>query len=199
MHFYHLIHLGDLGISVALASAISIWLLVARAYSSACRWCVTYGSVMGTVAISKIGYVGWGLQISALEFKALSGHAAAAATTLPIAFYLAAECLGKRRQALALLAGWLISIGIVLALVRYCEHTPSEAMGGWCLGLMASRCMWINLRRTLIRSSWPAAAGALAMAMAAAGCMHAIPVNRWMIEIALSLSGAQRPHPWNQC
>lgn len=195
----HLIFLGDLRMTAALAGGVTVWLLAARSYRPACRWCVGYGAAMGAVAASKIMYLGWGLQIPALHFKAASGHAAGTASVLPIVMYLVARKFGRNSANSALAGGWIISIAVALALVAHGEHTSSEALAGWCLGIMASAGTWRHLRHTMIQPSRSGTIAALTSIAVIAICLHSVPVGRWMSKTALALSGEQRTHAWNDC
>ncbi len=195
----YLIHLGDLRFTAALAGAVTVWLLAARSCRPACWWCVEYGAAMSAVTISKILYLGWGLQISALHFKAASGHAAGTAAVLPVVFYLLAIPFGRNNANFALAAGWIVSIAVALALVMQGEHTPSEAFAGWCLGVMASAATWLKLRQTEIAPSRSGMGAAFVLMALIATCLHTVPVGRWMNKTALVLSGEQRTHAWNDC
>jgi hypothetical protein len=195
----HLIHLGDLRLTAALAGAVTVWLLAARTFRPAFWWCVGYGSAVSAVAASKIMYLGWGLQIPALHFKAASGHAAGTAAVIPIVLYLLAMPLGRNNACFALAAGWLISIAVAFGLVAHGEHTLSEALAGWCLGMMASAGTWLNLRNKTILPSRRRMGAALALMAVIATSLQTVPVGRWMNKTALALSGEQRTHAWNDC
>ena len=199
MNASYLIHLGDLRLTAALAGAVTVWLLAARCYRSACWWSVSYGGAVGAVAASKILYLGWGVQITAFHFKAASGHAAGTASVLPILFYLLALPLGRHSANGGLVAGWMISVAVALTLVAHGEHTLSEALAGCCLGMMASLLTWLNLPHTIIQPSRRGMAASLALMAVIAICLDAVPVGRWMNKTALALSGEQRIHAWDGC
>lgn len=199
MDSLQLIHLGDLRLTAALAGGVTVWLLSARCYRQACRWCVGYGAVVGTVAVSKIIYLAWGLQFHSLHFKAASGHAAGTAAVFPIVLYLLTMLLGRSNANFALAGGWIISATIAIALVAHREHTASEAFAGWCLGSMASATTWLNLRHTMISPSRRGIGAAIALMAVIATCLQTVPVGQWMNKTALALSGEQRTHAWNDC
>jgi len=199
MDLARLIYLGDLRLTVTLAAAVMIWLLAARHYRSACYWCLTIACVYGTIALSKIIYLGWGLHSTILDFKAASGHAAGAAAVLPVALYLAAASSDRRKQNIAFLVGWIVSVAVAISLVRQGEHTTSEAFAGWCLGASASAAAWMSMRHKLILPSRAIVAAAITMTAVVFLFIQAVPVNWWMIKTALVLSGSQRVHSWNDC
>jgi hypothetical protein len=199
MDAYHLIHLGDLRLTAALAGAVTVWLLAAKCYRPAFWWCIGYGIAVGTVAASKIIYLGWGLHIPALHFKAASGHAAGTASVLPIVLYLLSMPLGRRNASYAMIAGWSLSVAVAFALVAHGEHTPSEALAGWSLGVMASAVAWLNLHHAKIVPSRKGIGAALVLMAVIVTCLQTVPVGRWMHKTALALSGEQRTHSWNEC
>lgn len=194
----NLVHLGDLRLTIALAGAVLAWLMAAHAYRLGCWWGIAFGGVIGAVSISKVLYMGWGIENSAVAFKAISGHAAGSAAVFPILLYLLATGWGHTTQNWAAMGGGLLSAGIAVALVQNNEHAASEAMGGWCIGVMASGTTWKKLRQTAIRPSSCEFGAALAFttAVAIATCMHFVPVGWLLIKVARALSGAQRLHAW---
>jgi len=199
MYQSYLISLGDLRLTAALAGAVVVWLVAARAYRAACWWCVAYGGALGAVAASKILYLGWGLQIAAVQFKAASGHAAGTAAVLPIVLYLLAMPIVRSKANFALAAGWMISAAVAFALVAHDEHSSSEALAGWCLGMLASAVSWSRMRRKLILPSRGGVGAALAMMTVIASGMQVVPVGPLMSKTALALSGEHRTHAWNDC
>lgn len=199
MHAPVLIILGDLRVTVAVAGAIFGWLVAGHCPRTALRWAVAFGTAMATVGANKILYLGWGIELIGLDFKAASGHAAGATAVLPIALYLLAQPLGRRVQAIALSAGWLSGLAVAMTLIAQGEHTTAEALVGWGIGFLASALTWRVARHTPVQ---PASGGTIAVAgltFLLAACMHSVPAGWWMVKTALLLSGAQRTHPWNDC
>lgn len=195
-----LIGLGDLRVTVALAGAIFAWLVAGRSLRVALWWVIAFGTAMATVAASKILYLGWGVEVAAVDFKAASGHAAGVAAVLPVTLYLLAQPLGGRRQHAALSAGWLIGLAVAMALIVHGEHAPAEALVGWCIGALASTLTWRVARHH--PPAWPAAGHAIVVAglaiLLAVG-MQSVPAGWWMVKTALALSGAASTHRWNNC
>jgi hypothetical protein len=195
----HLIHLGDLHLTVSLAGAVFAWLMIARSYRLACWWCVLFCCSVSTVAASKILYLAWGIRIDAVDFKAASGHAAGAAAVWPIVLYLLASGLGRTRRDMAFSTGVFVSIVVAAVLVTNGEHTASEAIAGWCFGMMASGMAWSKMRGTIIRPSFQLFGAAFASTVIIATCMQWAPMGWWMIKIARMVSGEQRTHAWGDC
>jgi membrane-associated phospholipid phosphatase len=197
MHQSFLIYLGDLRVTAALAGAVAVWLMVARHRRAAGWWCFSYCSAVAAVAASKIIYLGWGLQVAAIHFKAASGHAAGTAAVLPVVLYLLATSLFRGKENIALGVGWCISAAVVLSLVACREHTLSEALAGWCLGMVASTTTWWRMRRAVIQPSLRGIAAAVAIMAVIANGMQVVPIGRWITKTALALSGEQRTHSWS--
>jgi len=193
----NLIYLGDLRLTVSLAGAVSAWLLAAHLHRLAFYWCIAVGSALGAVATSKIIYLVWGLQLCHLDFKAASGHAAGAAAVYPVVVCLGTMSCGRNIKYFALLAGWGLSIAVASALIGEGEHSPAEAVTGWCSGALASACTCVRLRETILRPSLQGVGAALAATLLIAFCMQALPVGWWIIKTALLLSGGRQLYPWN--
>ena len=92
-----LLHLGDIELTLPLAVAAGAWLLAARAWRAAAAWTLLYGGTIALVGGSKIAYMGWGIDIAMLDFKAFSGHAAGVTKVYPGSSYLL--CRSARRRA----------------------------------------------------------------------------------------------------
>ena len=191
-------YLGDVRLTIALAGGVTVWLLAAHAFRLACYWCIAVGSVFGAVAASKIIYMGWGLQLTSVEFKAVSGHAAGAAAVLPIVLSVLATSDKRHNGSIALLAGWVLGVAVAFALVNNGEHTPAEAFAGWCIGALASGSTSKKLCATQIHPSTLRIGAVLVTTILLAACMQAVPLGWWMIKAALALSGQHRIHTWNE-
>jgi hypothetical protein len=133
-----LFHLGDLEYSLPLAAAVLTWLLAARAWRAAVAWAVLYAGALGLVGASKIAYLGWGLDIAALGFKAVSGHATGVTAVYPLAAYLLCRVVGRGLARAGACAGLGLGAVVTVGLVILGEHTVAEAASGWLLGACAS-------------------------------------------------------------
>lgn len=155
-----LLHLGDLEYSLPLAAAVLAWLLAARAWRPAVAWMVLYGGALGLVGASKIAYLGWGGDISALGFKAISGHATGVTAVYPLAAYLLCRAAGRGPGLAAGGAGVVLGALVALELVRHGEHTVAEATIGWLLGAAVSIATLYRLERSEGVSGSASVAGA---------------------------------------
>jgi hypothetical protein len=199
MHVSDLFHLGDLGLTIPAAGAVAAWLLAARAWRAAAGWLLVFGLAIAVVAATKIAFLGWATGWPALHFKAVSGHAAGFTAAFPTLCWLLAQRRPARLRALVALAALALAAGVAAALVAAGEHTGAEAAAGWLVGAAAFACA-----RRVAAGAPPApprlaaCAALLAFGLTAWVVEHA-PLNRWMIAVALALSGNAAPTPWDHC
>lgn len=194
-----LIHLGDLRVSAALAAGVMVWLATARCYRAACLWCGAYCSAIGIVAASKIMYLGWGLQINAVDFSAASGHAVGSAVVLPVVLYILAKSISSDKANLAFGAGLAIATSLAFCLVVNGEHTLAEAFAGWCIGIAASTVCWRSMRHTTIQPMPMGVVVAVGITVVVANGMQLMPVNHLLAKTASVLSGKSQTHIWRCC
>lgn len=195
----NLFHLGDLGLTIPAAGAIAAWLLAARAWRATAGWLLVFGLAIGFVAATKIAFLGWATGLPALQFKAVSGHATGFAAAFPTLCWLLAQGCSPRVRAAVALAALALAAGVAAALVQAGEHTWTEAAAGWLVGAAVFACA-LRLAADVPASPLPAGVGAalLAFGLTAWVVEHA-PLNRWMIAVALVLSGNSSPYPWSHC
>lgn len=194
-----LLHLGDIELTLPLAVAAGIWLLAARAWRAAAAWTVLYGGVIALVGGSKIAYLGWGIDIAALDFKAFSGHAAGVTAVYPVLGYLLCRPAGRAAGLAAAGAGLALGIAMAVALVGQDEHAVAEAAAGWLLGACASIGTVYQAEPHGIVPGPAAALCAVAVFVASAWLMQSAHVGYWMIKVALALSGKAQPYSWDTC
>ncbi|MFC5458995.1 membrane-associated phospholipid phosphatase [Massilia niabensis] len=192
------LYLGNLTLTLPLASAIAAWLLAARHWRAAGYWLLFFSGALALVGISKVAYLGWGIAIPALDFQALSGHAAGVTAVFPVLFYVLLQ--GRPGLALgAAAAGLLLGAGLASALVATEEHTAAEAGAGWMVGAAAAAgTVRVAKEAQPPRPLAGLAAGLLAFA-ATAWVMQGAHIGYWMIKLALALSGNTRPFQWGCC
>ena len=192
------LYLGNVTLTLPLACAVAALLLVARHWRAAGYWLLFFAGALATVGISKVAYLGWGTAVPALDFQALSGHAAGVTAVYPVLFYVLLQ--GRPGLALGMAAaGLLLGAGLAATLVATDEHTAAEAGAGWMVGA-ATAAGTIRVAREA-KPPRPLAglvAGLLAFATAA-WAMQGAHVGYWMIKVALALSGNTRPFQWGCC
>lgn len=194
-----LVHLGDLELTLPLAVAAGAWLLAARAWRAALAWAVLYAGAMALVGGSKIAYLGWGLDIAVLDFKAFSGHAAGVTAVYPVLGYLLCRPAGRGLALAVAGAGLMLGLAMAVTLVGHGEHAVAEAATGWLLGACASVGTLYQAEPRGVAAGPATAVCAVAIFLASASLMQSAHVGYWMIKLALALSGNARPYSWDTC
>lgn len=199
MSWTQLFELGDLTLTLPLASAMAAGLLGARDWRAAGAWTVPFVLALALVGAAKLAFLGWGTGLPALDFKAPSGHAAGVSVVFPTLLYLLLRHgrAGLRRAGLVL--GVLLGAVVAALLAAAGEHSPAEAWAGWLIGSGAGL--------AAIRLAGPAPAprplaGLACAVLVFAGvgwAMQRAQVGYWMVKVALALSGKARPFPWDSC
>ena len=194
-----LLHLGDLDLALPLGAALAMCLFAAGAWRMALRWGLCFGAAVTLVAGSKIAFLGWGTALSALDFKALSGHATLVTSLYPVLAWTLLVKQGPVAARLALASGLALGALVAWLLVITGEHSALEAIGGWLLGAgvcLASLAPGPDLARArLVRGlCWSLPVFAIGVWL-----MESAHVGYWMVRLALALSGNHRPYPWDTC
>ena len=193
------LHLGNLVLTLPLASAIAAWLLAARDWRAAGYWLLLFAAALAIVGTSKVAFLGWGTGIPALRFQAFSGHAAGATTVFPVLLYLLLQRCPAPAAAFGAAAGLVLGGALAAVLVATGEHTAAEACAGWAVGAAAGGAM-VRIART---ARQPALLAGMAAGLAAftvtAWAMQQAQVGYWMIKVALALSGNRTPFRWDSC
>jgi hypothetical protein len=199
MSWSALFHLGDLSLTLPAGGAIAAWLLAARAWREALGWSLVFGVALALVAATKIAFLGWAVRLPALDYKAVSGHAAGFTTVFPTLTYLLLRRCGAPLRLGATAAALALGTLVAAALVHAGEHTAAEAIAGWLIGAAASLCA-IHLASDV---ATPPAGRAILFCTLAFGAiawaLRSAPLGWWMIKVALVLSGNARPSSWDHC
>ena len=191
--------LGNLVLTLPLASAIAAWLLAARDWRAAAYWLLLFAGALAIVGTSKVAFLGWGTGIPALRFQAFSGHAAGATTVFPVLLYLLLQRLAPPAPLVGATVGFMLGAALAVVLVATGEHTAAEACAGWIVGAVASGAM-IRFARTARQPSLLAGtAAALAAFISVGWVMQQAQVGYWMVKVALALSGNRTPFSWDSC
>jgi hypothetical protein len=194
-----LIHLGDLEVALPLAAALGAWLLAAGAWRSALGWLLLFGAAVLLVGGTKIAFLGWGVDLDRLDFKAISGHATVVTALYPMLAFVMLAPQGRVAAHTGLATGLALGALVAGLLVAGGEHTPAEAASGWLLGAGASLGGALLARdlagAPLLTALW----WSLPVFVVAAWLMESAHIGYWMIRLALALSGSERPHSWDSC
>lgn len=184
-------HLGaaSLQLPVLLLVVPGLWLAGQR---DALRvWLLTFCAAVLLTLGSKILYFGWGIGIKPIAFTGISGHAVLAACILPVLFgWLLVRDQLRFCMAGAVL-GLVLAAGVAVSRVALGEHSISEALAGWLLGLLVSS---LSLRALKIPAGapWFALASPLILLLAFSHTASTyLPTHAWEIKVASFLAGQE--------
>lgn len=190
------VDIGHTAVMIPMAGAIAAWLIAGRAWKMALCWCVIFTAALSVVALSKIAFLGWGIGIPSLDFKALSGHAMLTTAVIPVMFYLLLQWSPPIVRAAGVLLGIVFGVIMVFCLVAFNFHTVSEAIAGCILGAFVTfGFVWTSgtlpiprLNRWLIPFS--------ASAFLAVWYVKPASIEHSIIVVALYFSGHDAPYSW---
>lgn len=192
----HIIDIGHTELMFPLAAAIAAWLVAGRAWKLAFCWCVMFVAGTGLVALSKITFLGWGMEIPSLGFKALSGHALCATAVLPVFFFVVLQNAAVSWRIAGVGCGIAASMGIGTLMVYFSYHTIWEVIGSFVLGLTISL-GYMRLSSLLARpqiSRRTVLVSVLAFVLVFA--LKPSLINHKLVDMALHLSGRDHPFTW---
>lgn len=196
MSWVHVIDIGHTAVMVPTAAAIAVWLISGRAWKLASCWCLIFAAGLGLVALSKIAFLGWGLQWPALGFKALSGHAWRTAAVLPVLFFVLLQGAPDIWRKWGFAFGVALGIGLGALLIVFRFHTMSEVLVSVILGVAAGG-VFVRLSATLPAPG--ANRRALAMSLLTFFFICSLKpstINHRLVDVALYFSGRDHPYRW---
>jgi hypothetical protein len=193
-----IIDIGHTAIMVPTAGAIAVWLISGRAWKLALCWCLIFAVGLGLVALSKIAYLGWGLELPSIGFKALSGHAWRATAVIPVLFFVLLQGAADnwRRRGFAL--GVALSGGLGVLLVVFGFHTASEVIGSSILGIAAGL-VFVRVSTMLPApgvNRWAVAVSLLTFFLICG--LKPSTINHHLVDVALYFSGHDQPYRWTR-
>jgi membrane-associated phospholipid phosphatase len=194
MWWEYLSLIGSVAVTGPVGIAIAVWLLLGKSWRLSLAWCLLFCGGMAVVMATKIAFYGWGIGVAAVDFAGFSGHAMRAAAVYPVAFYLCLRGVGPRAGYRAAAVGVLLAVLISVSRVVVQAHSVSEALTGFLLGLaVAGLFIWyvsteghLAVSRVLVAMCMP-----ILLIMPLHG--DAIHAERWIAQIAMLLSGHDRP------
>jgi membrane-associated phospholipid phosphatase len=192
--WYAITSLGGAGMTLPLAFAIAIWLAVGYSWRMAAGWLVMLGGAIGVVTVTKLAFLGWGVGVRELDFTGVSGHAMLSTAVYPVFLFLLLLPARPAIRLIGVVAGLAAGIAVGLSRVVLSAHSPSEAVTGCLVGALAAllfvRMAWDAEPGRL--SVMPVTVSMLVLAVFAHG-IH-VPTQRWVTDIALKVSGRDRPY-----
>lgn len=188
--------LGSVGVMGPVALIVAAWLALGYRWKYAGAWLALLGAASGLVALSKIAFIGWGIGVRHLDFTGISGHALMSTAVLPVAIFVALlPARGARgaMRAAGVAVGLLLGVWVGVSRVVLDAHSVSEVVAGCALGAVVAL--------AFVCIAWRAEPGKLSPTPVAASlaavvvALHGVPVptQHWITEIALELSGHERP------
>ena len=196
MSWMHVIDIGHTAVMVPTAGAIAVWLISGRAWKLASCWCLIFAAGLGLVALSKIAFLGWGVSVPPLGFKALSGHAWRAAAVLPVLFFVLLQGAPDIWRKRGFAFGVALSIGLGALLVVFGFHTTSEVLASLVLGVAAGR---VFVRLSATQPAPGANRQAVAMSLLTFFIICSLKpsaINHRLVDVALYFSGRDQPYRW---
>ncbi|SAK83160.1 PAP2 family protein [Caballeronia catudaia] len=186
--------LGSVGVMGPVALIVAAWLAVGYRWKYAGAWLALLGAASGLVALSKIAFIGWGIGVRHLDFTGISGHALMSTAVLPVAIFVALLPARGAIRAGGVAIGLLLGVWVGASRVVLDAHSVSEVIAGCALGAVVAL--------AFVCIAWRAESGKLSPTPVAASlaavvvALHGVPVptQHWITEIALGLSGHERPY-----
>lgn len=193
-----IIDIGHTAVMIPAAGAILARLLLGRAWTLAIWWSLIIAIGLSVVAWSKMAFLGWGLEIRAVGFQALSGHAWRATAILPVFFFTILHDVAQGWRIRGALLGVVLGIALATLLVTQEFHTGSEVIASAVLGFSAAYA-FIRLAMTsppLKITPWTVPATLLALI--AICSMEPSALNHRLVDLALYVSGRDQPYRWSR-
>ncbi len=191
-----IIDLGHTAVALPMAAAIAAWLIAGRSLKLASSWCLLFGAGLALVAMSKIAFLGWAVQIPALEFKALSGHALCATAVLPVLFFVALQGRSDARRLAGFIAGIGVSIFLGVLLVYFEFHSASEVVASFILGTCISMSYMRIARHSPPPRTSPWAISLGMLVFVTVFSLKPSVINHRLVDVALHFSGRDQPFKW---
>jgi hypothetical protein len=184
---------GGAAVMLPIVAAISGWLIYAYSWRVAALWLTLIGAACLLVACTKVAFLGWGFGILSIDFTGISGHTMLSTAVIPVMLYLALLATGHASRLVGVICG--LSLGVLVGLSRLAlqAHSVSEMVSGCALGAAVS-VLFITLihkREPVRKAAWLTPFTLLIMAFGLHG--YRVPTQHWITEVALTLSGHERP------
>ncbi|MDR5856925.1 phosphatase PAP2 family protein [Caballeronia sp. LZ062] len=186
--------LGSIGVMLPVGLAAAAWLALGYRCKYTFAWLALLGAGSACVAFSKIAFIGWGIGVRTLDFTGISGHAFMATAVLPVALFVALLPARGALRAAGVAVGLLLGVVVGGSRVVVNAHSVSEVVAGCVLGgAVAIAFAWIARKAEPGKLSPTPVAASLGAVVVA---LHGVPVptQHWITEIALGLSGHERPY-----
>jgi hypothetical protein len=193
-----IIDIGHTAVMLPMAGAIAAWLMAGRAWKMALCWCIMFAAGLSVVALSKIAFLGWEVGIPSLDFKALSGHALRATAVIPVLFFVVLQGTSISWRTGGVVFGIGVSVGLGVLLVHFKFHTASEVIASFVLGTFVSL-GYMRIATTLPAPRFNRWTVPLSMIVFIVFfSVKPSSINHRLVDVALYLSGRDRPYEWSK-
>ena len=195
-----LVRLVDIGHSVAMlpvAAAITAHLIAGRAAKSAMLWLGLFTAGLAIVALSKLLFLGWGIEITMLDFQALSGHAFRATAVIPTLFFVVAQPISASCGRKAFTLGGTASFVICWLLIYFNFHTISEVFVSALLGLAVGLGFIRLAKQTHLPPVTAINAACATFFLVVVVIINPSSLNHRLVDIAHFLARKENTHEWN--
>ncbi len=192
--WYAITNLGGAGLTLPLALAIALWLVTGYSWRMAASWLLLLGGAVVLVTATKVAFLGWGVGVRDLDFTGFSGHAVLSTAVYPVAFFLMLQGARTPMRIAGVLVGLAVGVAVGCSRVVLEAHSPSESVTGCLVGAstaLAFIVYWWNAQSGRLTAS------VVALSLAALTiALHdvRVPTHRWVTDIALTVSGHERPY-----
>jgi membrane-associated phospholipid phosphatase len=181
---------GDSALLLPLITWMAIVLAIPPQRRDALRWIVAAVATGGTVALSKLLFMAWGIGPPGLDYTGISGHTALSVLTWPCLAAILTRGVRKPLAGLAIAVGLLIGLAVGVSRLALEVHSLSEVIMGATLGAAIGAWFIHGLRRSPELPVWHPlllAAGAVAIWFMFYG--RVFPSQHLLKDIALWVSG----------
>ena len=190
--------LGSSLLLIPAAFCLAIWMWAGGARRMALSWTLIFAAGLALVAASKIAYIGWGFEIEAIGFRGGSGHAMRTTAVAPVMLYLLLQDAPRPIRAAGILSGLVLGVLMAVAVSVYDEHSASESIAGFLLGVFVS----LGFIRLAEKMRKPVMGHARivsvsfcsAFVLSASMSLDNDPSYGWLESAALFLSGNGKPY-----
>jgi hypothetical protein len=174
--------------------AIAGWLWFAYPWRITALWLALIGAACALVACTKVAFLGWGLGIRSIDFTGISGHTMLSTAVIPVLLYVALLATRHATRLAGLAAG--LGLGLLVGLARLAlqAHSVSEVVSGCVLGASVSLSFVALIHRREPQRSAPFLTPLSLLLLTFSLHDLRVPTQHWVTEIALTLSGHERPY-----
>ena len=134
-----LTRLGEAQIALPAAFFTAVGLLLRPTTRGlALRWVVFLGLAIGLTTLTKVAFLGWGVEWEAADFTGISGHTMFASAIYPVLLLVFAGGTLRSGYRGALVLGYGVALLVGVSRIAVGAHSPSEVLAGWLVGGAAS-------------------------------------------------------------